>query len=371
MAYNFKDTTGDFNNIANQLYFRQAMQHLEDQAGQIKAFLNGDGDPAYGPIAAYPQSPFLPRQRDDEPLPVQRLHRDEPAEVERLERRRRTAPTPARAPGTGTGECGAGIPAGTKLAFNLIYNTTSPITQEVEDLASNAKQAGIQINLSGSNFNFMIQNYNDAGSPANDNKWAMEDFGGESISTYPTPFGLFNTGGSGQIGDYSNPTADSLINASITSTNPSAVTNELSFLNDEPAGAVAAVAGPHLRLEDEHLVDHAAGVREPDPVRPHAGVLVPDQVAVAGSERHAAGLACLPVVNRETGHQPGREGPTGDRLPAAPARDVHHRPDRHLHLHLPAAARDLPVAGQGGARPAGQQRADRRLEQGRTGSTAR
>ena len=36
VAYNFKDTTGNFNAIANQLYFRQAMQHLEDQAGQIR-----------------------------------------------------------------------------------------------------------------------------------------------------------------------------------------------------------------------------------------------------------------------------------------------------------------------------------------------
>ena len=75
----------------------------------------------------------------------------------------------------------------------------------------------------------MIQNYNDAASPANANKWAMEDFGGESFTPYPTAFGFFNTGGSGQIGDYSNPTADSLINSSITSRNPNAVTNELSF----------------------------------------------------------------------------------------------------------------------------------------------
>ena len=71
----------------------------------------------------------------------------------------------------------------------------------------------------------MIQNYNDAASPANANKWAMEDFGGETNSTYPTQFGFFNTGGSGQIGDYSNPTADSLINASVTGSNPAAVTD--------------------------------------------------------------------------------------------------------------------------------------------------
>ena len=75
----------------------------------------------------------------------------------------------------------------------------------------------------------MIQNYNDAASPANANKWAAEDFGGEGFTPYPTAFGFLNTNGSGQIGNYSNSTADSLINASITSPNPQAVTNELAF----------------------------------------------------------------------------------------------------------------------------------------------
>ncbi len=46
MAYNFKDTTGDFNNIIKQLYVRQAIAHLEDQNGYIKAFFNGAGGPA-------------------------------------------------------------------------------------------------------------------------------------------------------------------------------------------------------------------------------------------------------------------------------------------------------------------------------------
>ncbi len=58
----------------------------------------------------------------------------------------------------------------------------------------------------------------------------MNDFGGETDSTYPTTFGLFNSTGSGNIGGYSDPTTDSLINASISSTNASAVSNELSYL---------------------------------------------------------------------------------------------------------------------------------------------
>ena len=229
-AYNFKDTTGDFNNIASQLYFRQAMQHLEDQDGQIKAFLNGNGDPLYGPIGAYPESPFLPADAKTNPYPFSVSTATSLLSSHGWTVTPNGTDTCAKA-GTASSECGAGIPAGTKLSFNLIYNAASPITQEVEDLASNAKAAGITVNLSASNFNFIINNYTDPGSPANVNKWAMMDFGGESISTYPTTFGLFNTGGSGQLGDYSNPTADALINASISSTNPAAVTDELSFLS--------------------------------------------------------------------------------------------------------------------------------------------
>jgi peptide/nickel transport system substrate-binding protein len=228
VAYNFKDTTGSFNAIASQLYFRQTMQHLEDQAGQIKAYFNGAGDPAYGPIPAFPKSPFLPANAATNPYPfsvqtAMTVLKDNGWNVVA------NGTDTCAKPGTATGDCGAGVPAGAKLSFNLIYNTTPPIPQQVEDLASNAKAAGIEIALTGSNFNFMIQNYNDAASTANENKWAMEDFGGETNSTYPTQFGVYNTGGSGQIGAYSNPTADSLINSSVLGSNPSAVTSEASF----------------------------------------------------------------------------------------------------------------------------------------------
>ena len=69
--------------------------------------------------------------------------------------------------------------------------------------------------LSGSNFNFMIQNYNDAASTANEDKWAMEDVGRPDQLRLSTQFGVLNTGGYWQIGGYGDPQADSLINASI------------------------------------------------------------------------------------------------------------------------------------------------------------
>jgi peptide/nickel transport system substrate-binding protein len=228
--YNFKDKTGDFNNIVAQLYFRQAMAHLADQEGWIKAFLHGAGAPAYGPIPAYPQSPYLPSDAATNPYPF-----SVSSAVTLLKNNGWTV-TPggtdvcAKA-GTAAGDCGAGIPAGTKLAFNFIYSTNPTlIGDQATDLVSKASQAGIHITLSSSNFNYMIANYLDPYAPANDNKWAIEDFGGETDVPYATTFGLFNTGGSDQVGDYSNPTADSLINASISGGNPAAVKDEASFL---------------------------------------------------------------------------------------------------------------------------------------------
>jgi peptide/nickel transport system substrate-binding protein len=228
--FNFKDTTGDFNNIVAQLYFRQAMAHLEDQQGWIKAFMYGAGGAAYGPIPAYPQSPFLPADAATDPYPYSIS-----TAVSLLKSHGWTinagGTDVCSSAGSGASQCGAGIPAGTKLSFNFLYSTAPAIIgEQAQDLASAAKQAGINITLQSSNFNTLIDNYTDPGAPANESKWAINDFGGNTMNPYPTTFGLFNTGGSGQVGDYSNPTADSLINASISGGDPNAVKTEASYL---------------------------------------------------------------------------------------------------------------------------------------------
>jgi peptide/nickel transport system substrate-binding protein len=234
-AYNFLDKTGNFNSIVKQLYFRQVMAHLEDQQGYITAIYHGAGAPAYGPIPAYPQSPYLPSNAATNPYAFSVSTAVSILKSNGWNVVPGGTSTCAK-PGTGAGQCGAGIPAGTKLAFNLIYNSGSvTVPPMVTDLASQAKQAGINITLSSSNFNYMISNYIDPAAPANVNKWAMMDFGGETLSPYATTFGLFSTGGSNQIGDYSNPTADHLINESITGGDPAAVKNEAAFLTtDQP-----------------------------------------------------------------------------------------------------------------------------------------
>jgi peptide/nickel transport system substrate-binding protein len=228
--YNFKDTTNHFNSIINQLYFRQAMAHLEDQQGWISAFMHGAGAPAYGPIPAYPKSPYLPTNAATNPYPF-----SVSAAVNLLKSHgwkvNAGGTDVCQSAGSGPSQCGAGIPAGTQLKFNLIYAADSTlVTSEMTDLVSKTKQAGINITLQSSNFNYMVSNYIDPAAPANVNKWAMESFGGVTNNTYPTTFGLFSTGGSNQIGDYSDPKADALINASVKSADPNAVKAEASYL---------------------------------------------------------------------------------------------------------------------------------------------
>ncbi len=233
VTYNFLDKTGDFNNIIKQLYIRQAMAHLEDEAGYIKAFFHGAGGQAYGPVPAIPATPYTPSNALTNPYPF-----SVSAAISLLKSHGWTinpgGTDVCANPGTGANQCGAGIPKGTKLAWNMIYNTSPAIIgEQVTDLVSQARKAGITITLKSDNFNHMIATYYDVANPKADNLWAMEDFGGFSISAYPTTLGIFNSTGSFNIGGYKDPQADTLINASVTSGNPSAVKNEAAYLTEQ------------------------------------------------------------------------------------------------------------------------------------------
>jgi peptide/nickel transport system substrate-binding protein len=209
------------------------MQHLEDQDLWVRKLFYGAGSEAYGPIPVFPENGFLPSDAASNPYPFSlsaatTLLKDNGWTVSQ------GGTDVCSSPGAGAGDCGAGIPAGTKLAFNLIFASAPGfISEQMTDLVSQASQVGIHITLQSSNFDYMLSNYVDPSAPDNEDKWAMEDFGGEGDSPYPTTFGVFNTGAGGQIGDYNDPVANQRINASISSGDPLAVGNEASYLTDE------------------------------------------------------------------------------------------------------------------------------------------
>jgi peptide/nickel transport system substrate-binding protein len=236
VVYNFKDQTGHFADIIKQLYMRQAFAHLEDQAGYIKAFMHGAGGQAYGPVPSIPETPFTPANAKTNPYPfsVDKAVSILKAHGWTVHPGGTSVCTSA---GTGSNQCGDGIPAGTKLAFNLIYDSqTALTTQMVTDLVSQAKKAGFNITLKSDNFNHMIATYYNVVNPKAINDWAMEDFGGFSISAYPTMNGIFNTTGSFNLGSYSDPKADALIKASTTSSDPNAVKKEAAYLTEQQPG---------------------------------------------------------------------------------------------------------------------------------------
>jgi peptide/nickel transport system substrate-binding protein len=231
--YNFADKTGNFNNIINQLYIRQALAHLEDQVGYIKAFFHGAGGLAYGPIPSVPTSPYTPANALKNPYPYS------VATAASLLKSHGWHVVPGGAstcakPGTGPGECGAGIPAGSKISFNVLYASDPVIFgEQVTAWASDAKKVGINISLQSGTSNHVITVADDPGSPKTINDWAVAVYGGFTNAYYPTTMGIFNTGGSFNGGFYKNPQADKLIVASTTSSNADAVKAEASYLTQQ------------------------------------------------------------------------------------------------------------------------------------------
>ena len=136
VTYNFLDKTGHFNNVIAQLYFRQAFAHLENEPGYIKAFFGGAGGLAYGPVPSVPKSPYTPANAVKNPYPFSVSTTVKILKSHGWNVVPGGTDTCAK-PGAGADQCGAGIPAGTKLAFNLIYATSpSYLGEMVTDLAS-------------------------------------------------------------------------------------------------------------------------------------------------------------------------------------------------------------------------------------------
>jgi peptide/nickel transport system substrate-binding protein len=228
MIINFKDKTGHFNSIIGQLYVRQALAHLIDQPAYIKGIFRGAAAPAYGPLPTLPKTPFTPADAGIDPYPYSvsaaaKLLRSHGWKVVA------GGQTTCAKAGTGPGDCGAGIPAGTPLTFKL-WSTpageTVSIPLESDAFATAAKQVGVQVQQGTKTFNFQIQNFNNTNPAAAQytNQWAMANWGEYGTTPYPTGENLFNTSGSSNMGAYSSPTTDALINSAIYGKQASAAT---------------------------------------------------------------------------------------------------------------------------------------------------
>jgi peptide/nickel transport system substrate-binding protein len=207
--------------IFKQLYFRQAVQLLVDQPRYIQKIDKGYGVGSYGPVPSTPANSFVSAEVGHNPYPYNpskavSLLKDHGWNVV-------TGGTSTCAsPGTGAAQCGANVPAGAKLDFDLPYASgNDSLTRLMNAEKSSWASAGITVNLQQQPFSAIVAGTTPCiGSACT---WEMGNWGtGWSFTPdfYPTGELLFQTGASANAGNYSDPVNDANIQATMASAAP-------------------------------------------------------------------------------------------------------------------------------------------------------
>jgi peptide/nickel transport system substrate-binding protein len=204
--------------MLSQAYMRQVLAHLVDQTTMIQHFMAGYGTPVYGPTPVYPKgNPFVSPSELTNPYPYSVSAAEKLLKAHGWQVNAGKVDVCEVAGPTG---CGAGVVKGQKLSLNFLYSSGSTILQEDADLwQSDASKAGVQINPRTADFNTVIsqvQACTAKGKGTPTCNWQLGQYGGISLSTYPSGEGLLNTGGAFNAASYSNPTVDKLINETST-----------------------------------------------------------------------------------------------------------------------------------------------------------
>ena len=211
-AYN--DLFWNYNNpqlgpVLQQLYFRQAMQSLIDQNGDIQAALRGYGYEDFGPNPPQPANPFETAYESSDPYPFSTSKAKS-----YLTANGWSVPANGTAscvrPGTAAGECGAGITSGERMpSIKLQYATgSSEWPLEMTSLQSAASQVGIQITPVATPESNMAQYFAGCTPKQASCSWQMMYLGEPEIDDgtfYPETGVVFRTHAIFNVSNYSNP----------------------------------------------------------------------------------------------------------------------------------------------------------------------
>jgi peptide/nickel transport system substrate-binding protein len=203
--------------LFGQLYIRQALEDLIDRPQIVSKVYAGYADPGNGPVPVKGFGQWVsPKEKSGGPYPYN------PSAASSLLSAHGWKVTPngttsCQRPGTSSSECGAGIAAGQKLSFQLLYPSgLAAFSAQEAAIQSSEEQAGITLNLKAEPFDTLVSNVgvcNQSSHPAATCGWQLVDFGYEPYNgPYPTGSSMFNTDGPDNQGGYSSPEMDTLIN---------------------------------------------------------------------------------------------------------------------------------------------------------------
>jgi peptide/nickel transport system substrate-binding protein len=223
IVYNFNSTHAGPE--MNQLYIRQAMQHLVDQNGMSNVVWQGSAKPTLGPVPAFPKTQYLSPAMAENPYPYDvTAARGLLASHGWSDRGGQAVCT---RPGTGPTECGAGIAKNAPLNVTLLSQSGSTeTTNMMQVLKSSLSKAGIDLTVRQQPLNSVLGNSVACKATDPGCDWDMSFFGTAGSWYFPlNPSGeeLFSTGASANFGNYSSPEADKLIHAVLYSDNQDAM----------------------------------------------------------------------------------------------------------------------------------------------------
>ncbi len=203
--------------LLRQLYVRQVLEYLIDRPEIVKKVYAGYADPGNGPISTlYGQQWDSPQEKAGGPYPYS------VAKATALLKSHGWKVVPGgtdtcQNAGTGASQCGAGIPKGEPMQFQLLY--TSGVTsfdQQNASIQSTEAQAGVKIVLKPEPFNTIVATTaycNAKVHPVATCSWQLQDYGYNPYTLDPSGAGQFNTGGYGNYGGYSSAKENRLIAA--------------------------------------------------------------------------------------------------------------------------------------------------------------
>jgi peptide/nickel transport system substrate-binding protein len=275
-AYCIRYTSLNFNNptvvgrIFAQTYIRQALQLTLDQDAAVRDIYQGYAYRQNGPVPMVPVTDLVsPRQRTDAwPLPFDVKKAKQLLEEHGWD----TSATPAVCvnPGTGPGQAGQGIPAGTRLSLLLRYVEGRPaLTRLMTQYREDAAAAGIELRLQEVYGSVLVAEdapcYPTAETPC---LWEMCCWNGGWVYHYPSGEILFRTDAGGNFGHYTDAMADELIGRSVTTDDLDALYEYQDYIAEQ----VPVIFNPNFPIR---LLEVAHQLRGVEPINPF-GMINPE-----------------------------------------------------------------------------------------------
>jgi peptide/nickel transport system substrate-binding protein len=218
---NFNNPT--YGPVFRQLYFRQALMMLDDQAGMNQAVGRGYSASTVAGVPSEPKSqwisPVMKENNGRGPYPYDVTKAEALLKAHGWKAVRGLL-TCERA-GKGAADCGAGIPKGRQAKFSMLY-TSGVFSQEddVDIVKSGLARADIQLTAKGEPFSTLLGETVPCTPMQSRCRWTLLYLGGwlfNGPGFEPTGEPLFQTGVPNNSGSYNSPTMDKLIKATETS----------------------------------------------------------------------------------------------------------------------------------------------------------